>query len=124
MGGGYEFNFKHDSIIFTGVVNHIEHYINASDVIIAPTLKGGGTRIKILEAIACGKKVISTKRGAEGLINELTKPFLEIADNWNDFAECIIKTLIEKRNKKVPKKLIKKYSWEQIYNEFDKLIGC
>ena len=124
VGGGYEFNFKHDSVIFTGIVDHIEGFINASDVVTTPLLKGGGTRIKILEAIACGKTVVSTKKGVEGLVNELTKPFLEIVDDWDGFAERIIKTLSEKENKKVPKKFIKKYSWREIYKKFDKLIEC
>jgi len=124
VGGGYEFKIEHNSMIFTGVVDHIERYINASDVVITPLLKGGGTRIKILEAIACGKTVISTKKGAEGLVNELTKPFLEIVDNWDDFAEFIIKALNENKNKKIPKKFIKKYSWQEIYKKFDMLMGC
>jgi len=123
VGGGNKFKINHESMIFTGVVDHIESYINASDVVITPLMKGGGTRIKILEAIACGKIVISTKKGAEGSINKLTKPFLEIVDDWDNFAERIIKILNEGGNRKVSEKFIKKYSWQQIYKKFDKLIN-
>jgi glycosyltransferase involved in cell wall biosynthesis len=122
VGGGYEFDIQHESLIFTGVVEHIERYINASDVVITPLLKGGGTRIKILEAIACGKTVISTKKGAEGLMNELTKPFLMIADDWNEFANLVVKAINERGERKVPKEFIKKYSWQEIYKKFDELI--
>jgi glycosyltransferase involved in cell wall biosynthesis len=124
IGGSYEFNINHDSMIFTGVVDNIERFINASDVVITPVLKGGGTRIKILESVACGKTVISTKKGAEGLVNELTKPFLKIADNWNDFSYHIVESLGEKKNKKISKEFIKKYSWHEIYKKFDGLIKC
>lgn len=122
VGGGYEFNVNHDSMIFTGVVDRIERYINASDVVITPLTKGGGTRIKILEAIACGKTVISTVKGAEGLINELTKPFLKIADDWDDFSDRIIESLNNPRNERVTKEFVKKYSWKEIYKKFDELI--
>jgi len=59
--------FKHKNIIFTGMVNKIEDYINASNVVICPLISGGGTRFKIIEALACGKTVVSTTIGAEGL---------------------------------------------------------
>jgi glycosyltransferase involved in cell wall biosynthesis len=122
VGGGYEFNLKQDSLIFTGPVNHIERYINASDLVIVPVLKGGGTRIKILEAIACGKTVITTKKGIEGLEKELTKPFLKITNNWNKFCDFIISSTMEKVDKKVPKEFIEKYSWEKIYTNVDKIL--
>jgi glycosyltransferase involved in cell wall biosynthesis len=124
VGGGYEFNIKHNSIIFTGVVDNIERYINASDVVVIPLLKGGGTRIKILEVIACSKRIISTKKGVEGLINELTKPFLKITNDWDNFANYIVESLKEGKNKKVSNEFVKKYSWEEIYKKFDELIEC
>ncbi len=42
-------------------------YINASDVCIAPLTVGSGTRLKVLNYLACGKPVVSTRIGAEGL---------------------------------------------------------
>jgi glycosyltransferase involved in cell wall biosynthesis len=122
VGGGYEFNIKHDSMIFTGVVDNIQDYINASDVVITPLLKGGGTRIKILEAIACGKTVITTKKGAEGLMNELTQPFLKLADNWDEFSNKIIESIKNPKNNKVPKEFVKKYSWQNIYRKIDRIL--
>lgn len=122
VGGGYRFNLAHDSLIFIGAVDNIERYINAADVIIAPLLKGGGTKIKILESIACGKTVITTNKGAESLINDLTTPFLKIADDWETFSNYIVESLNDVDPPQVPNKFIEKYSWERIYEKMDKIL--
>jgi len=124
VGKRNKFKIKHKAMIFTGLVDNIKDYINAADVVVVPLLSGGGTRIKILEAIACGKTVVSTSKGAEGLINELTKPFLKISDNWETFSNYIVETLQNKKSRKVqvPKSFIKKYSWQNICRKFDKIL--
>jgi glycosyltransferase involved in cell wall biosynthesis len=58
---------SHPNIIVTGFVENLPEYIAAADVAVVPLLKAGGTRIKILEYMACGKAVVSTTKGAEGL---------------------------------------------------------
>lgn len=55
------------STIATGYVENLPEYIAAATIAVVPLLKGGGTRIKILEYMACGKAVVSTVKGAEGL---------------------------------------------------------
>ena len=121
VGDGYKFNLEHDSLIFTGLVDNMNHYINAADVVIAPLLKGGGTKIKILESIACGKSVVTTSKGAEGLVNELTRPFLKIADDWEVFSDRIVECL-NNDPLQVPEKFIEKYSWNRIYENMDKIL--
>jgi glycosyltransferase involved in cell wall biosynthesis len=121
--GGHGFDLAHPSLIFTGVVDHIERYVNAADVVIVPLAKGGGTRIKILEAIACGKPVVSTSKGAEGLINDLTRPFVKIADVWDTFASHVVTLLKSRRCVKVPKEFVRRYSWQEIYSQFDELLA-
>jgi glycosyltransferase involved in cell wall biosynthesis len=122
VGKKYEFGINHESMIFTGLVDNISDYINAADVVIVPLLAGGGTRIKILESIACGKTVVSTTKGAEGLINELTKPFLKIADDWETFSNYIVETIKNPGNKKVPKEFVERYAWQNIYKKFEKIL--
>lgn len=58
-------------------------------VVIVPLLSGGGSRLKILEAMAAEKPVVSTTKGAEGL--ELTRLDLEIADGEEAFAEAVVR---------------------------------
>jgi len=122
VGKKFDFGIKHPSMIFTGLVDDIESYINAADVVIVPLLAGSGTRIKILESIACGKTVVSTYKGAEGLINNLTKPFLKITNDWKTFSDYIVETIKNPQKKNISKKFIKKYSWQNIYNKFDKIL--
>jgi len=115
VGKKYPFEFKpRKELIFTGLVKNIEDYVNAADIVIVPLRVGSGTRIKILESIACGKKIVSTSKGAEGLINKLTKPFLFIADDWDRFCELIVEKLSNYSPPKPSSSFFKKYSWKQI----------
>jgi len=85
-GKGLLKKFKHKNLIFEGFVNNINDYINACDVVIVPLVSGSGTRIKILEALACKKKVVSTSIGAEGIKKN---KYLKIEDKMEKFVEKI-----------------------------------
>jgi sugar transferase (PEP-CTERM/EpsH1 system associated) len=54
-------------VTVTGTVADVRPYIGTASVYVVPLLVGGGTRIKIFEAMAMGKAVVSTSIGAEGL---------------------------------------------------------
>jgi len=116
-------NYSHNNLIFTGMVDKIEDYINVSDVVISPLISGGGTRIKILEAIACGKNVVSTKIGAEGLINKKSNEIIVISDNWEDFVNKTINLL--KNKPSVEKKCLEfseEYSWKKISKRIQEIL--
>jgi sugar transferase (PEP-CTERM/EpsH1 system associated) len=51
----------------TGTVPDVRPYIARAEVVVVPLRIGGGTRIKIFEAMAMGRPVVSTALGAEGL---------------------------------------------------------
>jgi len=108
--------YMHNNIIYTGIVENIEDYIHSSSLVIAPLISGGGTRIKILESIACGKTVISTNIGAEGLVNKNSKNIIHITDDWELFSMEIIKELDTERffKEKDCINFIKEHSWEKI----------
>jgi glycosyltransferase involved in cell wall biosynthesis len=53
---------------FTGFVKDLETLYRRSRVVCCPILSGGGTRIKLVEAAAYGKPIVSTVIGAEGLM--------------------------------------------------------
>jgi glycosyltransferase involved in cell wall biosynthesis len=55
------------SVLATGFVENLPEYIAAADIAIVPLLRGGGTKIKMLEYMACGKAIVSTVKAAEGL---------------------------------------------------------
>jgi glycosyltransferase involved in cell wall biosynthesis len=61
-------------------------------VVCAPILSGGGTRVKIIEAAAYGKPIVSTRMGAEGIeMQDGVEIFLR--DDPKSFAEACIRLL-------------------------------
>jgi polysaccharide biosynthesis protein PslH len=85
----------HNNIIITGYVEDERPFIAKSDAFIVPLKIGGGMRIKILNALAMKKTIITTSVGVEGI--HLSKGSLLIADKPNDFAQLIIKVLNDKQ---------------------------
>ena len=70
-------------------VPSVEPFYQNADIVISPILFGGGTRIKILEAMAYGRPIVSTAIGAEGLELEPGRHAL-IADSMAEFACAVI----------------------------------
>jgi sugar transferase (PEP-CTERM/EpsH1 system associated) len=58
---------KGNGVVVTGTVEDIRSYIAGALAAVVPLRSGGGTRLKILEAMAMGRPVVSTTVGAEGL---------------------------------------------------------
>jgi glycosyltransferase involved in cell wall biosynthesis len=71
----------------TGFVEDLRPHLAEAAVVIAPLRIGGGTRLKILEAMAMGKAVVSTRVGCEGLAVTSERELL-IADEPAAFAEA------------------------------------
>ena len=77
---------------FTGFVKDLDELYRQSRVVCAPILSGSGTRVKILEAAANGKPIVSTRIGAEGL--DMRDGYdIVIRDDPKLFAEACIKLL-------------------------------
>lgn len=78
-----------DDITVTGVVPEIEPYFERAAVVIAPVRTGGGQRMKVLQGMAYGKAVVTTRRGADGLdIDGNTAP-LVLADEAAGLAQAV-----------------------------------
>jgi len=77
-----------DRIIVTGTVEDVRPYYHEAFSVVVPLRVGGGTRLKILEAMAAGVPVISTRLGAEGIAAEDGKQIL-LADTPADMASAI-----------------------------------
>jgi polysaccharide biosynthesis protein PslH len=72
------------AVVATGAVPDTRPYLRAASVVAVPVLHGGGTRFKILEALALGRPVVTTPLGCEGLDVEdgrhlLVRPIDEFA---------------------------------------------
>jgi len=81
---------EHEGIEVTGTVDDVRPYIDHAKVYLVPLRIGGGTRIKIFEAMAMGKAVVSTAIGAEGLPVTDGEDVI-IADD----AECFARRVVE-----------------------------
>jgi glycosyltransferase involved in cell wall biosynthesis len=76
----------------TGRVADMRSYLSRATVVIAPLLAGGGTRVKILEACAMARPVVSTTLGVEGLSLRHGESIL-LADDPVDFASHVVRVL-------------------------------
>jgi len=100
-------------------------FLKKADVLVAPIRIGGGTRIKILEAMAAGVPVVSTKIGIEG-IDAKTGDGVIITNSTEDFVQKTVELL---RNKEIRekidfagRKLVEKfYDWEKIAKKLSKI---
>ncbi len=79
----------------TGYVEDVRPLIASADVSVVPLRLGGGTRLKVLEAMALGTPVASTRKGAEGLDVEAGRHLL-VADEPSDFAVAVVRLLAER----------------------------
>lgn len=88
---------KDQRVVVTGRVDDVRPFIAQSKVFVVPLRVGGGTRLKILEAMAMGKAVVSTSIGAEGIMYTPEENIL-LADTPEDFAQKTVETINAPRN--------------------------
>jgi glycosyltransferase involved in cell wall biosynthesis len=83
-----------EAVTLTGFVDDVRPLIAESCISIAPLRVGGGTRIKILEAMALGTPVVATTKGAEGLDVQHGRHIL-IADTPSAFSASTARLLTD-----------------------------
>ncbi|MCG2712808.1 MAG: glycosyltransferase family 4 protein [Candidatus Omnitrophica bacterium] len=122
---------KDKSIIVTGRVDDIREYISKCLIYVCPLRIGGGSHLKVLEAMAMGRPVVSTSVGCEGLKIIDGRDFLR-ADTPIDFANMVFELLDnydlrEKIVRNARKLMEEKYDWkicadklEAVYEEVAK----
>ena len=77
-------------ITFTGFVDDVRPHVAAGTAVVIPLRVGGGTRIKVFEAMAMGRPIVSTALGAEGL-DVVAGEHLLIADSAADQAAALLR---------------------------------
>ena len=118
---------KKQGVVVTGWVEDVRPYIASAGVFIVPLRIGGGTRLKILQALAMQKAVLSTSIGCEGLNLQQGEHIL-VADEPRQFAEETIKLI---RNESLRRKLgengrtfvQEKYDWDVVVKGLDLVYG-
>jgi glycosyltransferase involved in cell wall biosynthesis len=79
--------------VVTGAVDDVRPYLARAAVMVVPLLVGGGTRLKILEAMAAGRPVVSTSLGAEGLA--VGPEQIVVRDEPDAFATAVVALLAD-----------------------------
>ena len=77
-----------------GFVDDLMPHLDRASVVVVPLRIGGGTRLKIVEAMAKSKAIVSTRIGAEGIDLTHERDVL-LADSPTDFAQQIVRALSE-----------------------------
>jgi polysaccharide biosynthesis protein PslH len=103
-------------IRLTGYVDDIRPYVHRAACFIVPLRVGGGTRLKVLDAWAMGKAVVSTRLGSEGLDARHGENVL-FAETPAEFAEAMLRVLGDEalRNRlgqAARETAVRLYSWD------------
>lgn len=115
-----------EGVELSGYLDDVHRAVRESAVCLVPIRVGGGTRFKILEAMALGTPVVSTSKGAEGLHVTHGKDIL-IADDPAGFAAHVVDVLEHPDSyvglRKAARKLVEsEYDWNRISIQFEALI--
>jgi glycosyltransferase involved in cell wall biosynthesis len=113
-------------VSLTGLVPDIRPHVARAEVCIVPLRLGGGTRLKILEAMALGTPVVSTSKGAEGLDVKHGEHLL-IADDPDAFARAVVDLLDHPEKARTlatnARRLIAwRYTWNRVASQLDQVL--
>jgi polysaccharide biosynthesis protein PslH len=115
-----------EGVTLTGFLDDVRPVVAGSWACVVPLREGGGTRLKILEAMALGTPVIATSKGAEGLDVTPERDIL-IADDPAEFARQTLRLLgnpdLRSQLAAAGRALVEaKYGWDQISERFCGLV--
>ncbi|MEX2573337.1 MAG: glycosyltransferase family 4 protein [Balneolaceae bacterium] len=88
--------YRSDSVIITGYVDDVRPFIDRAGVYVVPLKMGSGTRLKVMEALAMKKPIVSTSIGCEG-IDVKNEEHLFIRDEADTFASAVIQLMEDSR---------------------------
>ena len=78
-----------NGVVVTGFVERVGEYVNKAEVCVVPLLSGSGMRLKILEAMARGKAIVSTPKGAEGIACHNGRDIMMLAGSTEEFVVSV-----------------------------------
>lgn len=114
-----------DSVEVTGSVASVADYLREASVVVVPLRIGGGTRLKIFEAMAMAKAMVSTSIGAEGL-DVLNGRDLLIADDAKAFGSAILRLLRDPETRRSYEEAAAacaaQYDWSHIATRFAEVL--
>lgn len=112
--GGLDLKDRFPQLNFLGFVEDIHQLVRDCDGVVVPILAGGGTRMKILESLACERPVVSTTCGAEGIELEALGKSITILDDWGAMVSWI-ENLPLGASVPVSERFLELYDWQKIW---------
>jgi glycosyltransferase involved in cell wall biosynthesis len=114
---------REPGIHVTGRVDDVRPFMHDAAVYVVPLRIGGGTRLKIFEAMAMGKAVVSTRVGAEGL-PVVDERHLVLADHPREFASAVVRLLRDVNARRALESearalVVEHYDWEGVAGSLD-----
>ena len=111
------------ALTLTGAVDDTRPYIAGAAVYVAPLLTGGGTRLKLLEALSLQAPVVSTTLGAEGFEISSGREML-LADGTAGFAQAVVALLNDRARARALGEAgralaVQRYDWRSIVPQFE-----
>jgi glycosyltransferase involved in cell wall biosynthesis len=114
-----------EGITITGRVEAVQPYLHGSRICLMPFRVGSGTRLKLIEAMASGRAVVSTTVGAEGFDLRPGEHLL-VADEPASFAEAILALLADAQRRQElgasAQEFARQYDWRQVAPSFYRII--
>jgi glycosyltransferase involved in cell wall biosynthesis len=109
----------------TGWVEDVRPYVARAAVVVVPLRIGGGTRLKVIEAMAMGKPIVSTSVGCEGLDVSHGEHLL-VADGPERFASEVGRLLVDRQLALAlgvagRERAVEAYSWERVSGRLENL---
>ena len=113
------------NVTLTGWVDDVRTYLEAAGVCIVPLRIGGGTRMKIYEAMAMGKAVVATTVGAEGLEGQNDRAIC-LVDEPAEIADGIAALVIDQNKRHAmeqhARRLVEEnFSWARVADRFSEI---
>jgi polysaccharide biosynthesis protein PslH len=111
------------NVILTGRVPDVRPYLKKAAVVVVPVRIGSGTRMKVVEALAMGKAMVSTTLGSEGHVARPGEHYL-VGDTPQAFAEQVLRLLADASLARAlgqrGRQLIEEeYSWSSLLGRFE-----
>ena len=125
-------DYASEQVVVTGFVDDVRPYMHAASVFIVPLRMGGGTRFKVVEALAAEVPVVSTRLGSEGIPVENGREVM-LADRPDAFADAVVRILREPELaaslRTAGRELVRqRFDWQviggQLEEELRRIAGC
>lgn len=111
----------------TGRVETVESYYREASVVVVPLFEGGGTRLKVVEALAAGVPVVSTAVGVEGIAIEEGRHYVlaETESQWVEAISALMSNPLRWRDLANHGREVvgNEYDWKAIGSKLERTLG-